>query len=51
MHSVFSLNVFTYFVGLVSKVFENIEATTRLEIFILRLIILHGMYIKNERGF
>lgn len=44
------MNFYTYFVGLVSKVFENIEATTRLKRFVFRFISVAGNWVYQAGG-
>ena len=43
------MNFYTYFVDLVSKVFDNIEATTRLKRFVFRFISVAGNWVYQGR--
>lgn len=43
-------NYYTYFVGLVPKVFDNITPTTRLKGFVFRFISVAGKWVNQSRG-
>jgi hypothetical protein len=43
-------NFYTYFVGLVSKVFENIAPTARLKRFVFRFIKVAGKWVYQGRN-
>lgn len=43
-------NFYTHFVGLVSKVFENITPTTRIKGFVFRFISVAGKWVHQSRG-
>ncbi len=43
-------NFYTYFVGLVSKVFDNISPTTRIKRFVFRFISVAGKWVHQSRG-